>query len=72
MRSVTPHSGVEPCVGPKTIVMGFPRIVEECLLALAEHTSGWTAAEGVNVDVFTLLRYLFLNVCIEIVNLSES
>lgn len=24
MRSATPHRGVEPCVGPKTIVMRFP------------------------------------------------
>ena len=23
MRSATPHTGVEPSVGPKTVVMGF-------------------------------------------------
>ena len=35
---------VEPCAGPnKTIVKGFPRVVVECLLALAKHTRGWTA-----------------------------
>ena len=46
MRSATPHSGVEPCVGPKTIEWvsraskGMPSRV---------HTRGWTAVEGVNV-----------------------
>ena len=40
MGSATPHSGVESCVGPKTVVMGFPRIVVECLLALAERARG--------------------------------
>jgi hypothetical protein len=29
--------------------MGFPRVVVECLLALAKHTRGWTAIEGVNM-----------------------
>ena len=31
-------------------VMGFPRVVVECLgLALAKHTRGWAAIEGVNM-----------------------
>ena len=38
-----------PCAGPKTIEMGFPRVVVECLLALAKHTPGWTASESVNM-----------------------
>ena len=29
MRVATPHIGVEPCAGPKTDVMGFPRVVVE-------------------------------------------
>jgi hypothetical protein len=41
--------GVEPGAGPKTMVMGFPRVVVECLLALAKHTPGWTASESVNM-----------------------
>ena len=34
MRGTTPHIGAEPSVGPKTVVVGFPRVVVECLLAL--------------------------------------
>ena len=49
MRVATPHIGVEPCAGPKTDVMGFPHVVVECLLALAQHTRGWTAIEIVNL-----------------------
>ena len=48
MRGATPHIGVEPCAGPKTDVVGFPRVVVECLLALAQHTRRWTAIESVN------------------------
>ena len=33
MRVAAPHIGVEPCAGAKTDVMGFPRVVVECLLA---------------------------------------
>ena len=41
---------VEPSVRPKTVVVGFPRVVVECLLALAELASGEAAAvEGMNV-----------------------
>ena len=29
MRSTTPHIGAEPSVGPKTVVVGFPRVVVE-------------------------------------------
>ena len=37
-------------MGPKTVVVGFPRVVVECLLALAELASGGVAAvEGMNV-----------------------
>ena len=36
-------------MGPKTVVMGFPRVVVECLLALAQRTRGWTAVETVNL-----------------------
>ena len=36
MRVAAPHIGVEPCAGAKTDVMGFPRVVVECLLALAQ------------------------------------
>ena len=51
MSRATPHRGVEPGVRPKTVVMGFTRVVVECLLALAELTSGETAAvEGMNVN----------------------
>ena len=35
MGGATPHGGVEPSVGPKTVVVGFPRVVVVCLLALA-------------------------------------
>jgi hypothetical protein len=48
MRVATPHIGVEPCAGTKTDAMGFPRVVVECLLALAQHARGWTAIEIVN------------------------
>ena len=50
MGGATPHGGVEPSVGPKTVVVGFPRVVVKCLLALAELASGEAAAvEGMNV-----------------------
>ena len=51
MRAAAPHIGVEPlpCAGTKTDVMGFPRVVVECLLALAQHTRGRTAIEIVNL-----------------------
>ena len=49
MRVAAPHIGVEPCAGAKTDVMGFPRVVVECLLALAQHTRGRTAIEIVNL-----------------------
>ena len=49
MRVATPHIGVEPCAGAKTDVMGFPRVVVECLLALAQHTRGRTAIEIVDL-----------------------
>ena len=49
MRSTTPHIGAEPSVGPKTVVVGFPRVVIECLLALTERARGGAAAvEGIN------------------------
>ena len=38
MRGATAHTGVEPCVGPKTVVMGFPRVMIIGLLALAKYT----------------------------------
>ena len=41
--------GAEPSVGPKTVVVGFPRVVVECLLALTERARGGAAAvEGIN------------------------
>ena len=49
MRVAAPHIGVEPCAGAKTDVMGFPRVVVECLLALAQHTRGRTAIEIVDL-----------------------
>ena len=50
MGGATPHGGVEPGVGPKTVVVGFPRVVVECLLALAELARGEAAAvEGMDV-----------------------
>ena len=50
MGRATPHGGVEPSVGPKTVAVGFPRVVVECLLASAELASGGAAAvEGMNV-----------------------
>ena len=49
MRGTTPHIGAEPSVGPKTVVVGFPRVVVECLLALTERARGGAAAvEGIN------------------------
>jgi hypothetical protein len=45
----TPHTGVEPCVRPKTIVVGFPRIVIIRLLALAKTGRRFTALEWVHV-----------------------
>ena len=51
MSRATPHRGVEPSVRPKTVVMGFTRVVVKCLLALAELASGeTTAVEGMNVN----------------------
>ena len=50
MGGATPHGGVEPSVGPKTVVVGFPRVVVEGLLALAELARGQAATvEGMNV-----------------------
>ena len=45
MRVAAPHIGVEPCAGAKTDVMGFPRVVVECLLTLAQHTRRRTAVD---------------------------
>ena len=51
MGGATPHGGVEPGVGPKTVVVGFPRVVVVCLLALAELARRKAAAvEGMNLD----------------------
>ena len=51
MGGATPHGGVEPSVGPKTVVVGFPRVVVVCLLALAELARRKAAAVvGMNVD----------------------
>ena len=52
MRVATPYLGVEPCAGPKTDVVGFPRVVVECLLALAQHTH--TVHRGVMVLYLTV------------------
>ena len=49
MRGATAHTGVEPCVGPKTIVMSFPRVIVIRLLALAKFASRFAATEGVDV-----------------------
>ena len=58
MGSATPHSGVESCVGPKTVVMGFPRIVVECLLALAERARGLNGMGCVYIYSISLLYIL--------------
>ena len=50
MRVAAPHIGVEPCAGAKTDVMGFPRVVVECLLALAQRTRGRAAMEIVDLS----------------------
>ena len=51
MGGATPHGGVEPSVGPKTVVVGFPRVVVVCLLALAELARRTAAAvEGMNME----------------------
>ena len=49
MGGATPHGGVEPSVGPKTIVMSFPRVIVIGLLALAKFASRFAATEGVDV-----------------------
>ena len=49
MRGATAHTGVEPCVGPKTVVMSFPRVIVIGLLALAKFASRFAATEGVDV-----------------------
>ena len=49
MKGATAHTGVEPCVGPKTVVMSFPRVVVIGLLALAKTASRFAAQR----------RYLF-------------
>ena len=49
MRVAAPHIGVEPCAGAKTDVMGFPRVVVECLLALTQRTRGRAAIEIVDL-----------------------
>ena len=68
MRGTTPHIGAEPSVGPKTVVVGFPRVVVECLLALTERARGGAAAvEGtvylMGWGLFIISYYLFLSVC---------
>ena len=40
---------VEPSVGPKTVVMSFPRVIVIGLLALAKVASRFAATEGVDV-----------------------
>ena len=51
MSGATPHGRVEPGVGPKTVVVGFPRVVVVCLLALAELARRKAAAvEGMDLD----------------------
>ena len=50
MRGATAHTGVEPCVGPKTVVMSFPRVMIISLLALAKYAGGFAAMEGVDVN----------------------
>ena len=62
MRSTTPHIGAEPSVGvgPKTVVVGYPRVVVECLLAMTERTRGEAAAvEGMNIFWWHLRRGKF-------------
>ena len=66
MGGATPHGGVEPSVGPKTVVVGFPRVVVECLLALTERARGGAAAvEGINYIfngmgfVYNFLLFIF-------------
>ena len=49
LKGATAHTGVEPCVGPKTIVMGFPCVMIISLLTLAKYTSRFAAPKGVNV-----------------------
>ena len=57
MGRATPRRGIEPSVGPETVVVGVPRVVVECLLALAELASGEAAAvEGMNVFYKRLTR----------------
>ena len=62
MRSATPNRGIEPFVGPKTVLMGFPRVVIECLLELAELARGGAAAiEGVNMYKVGKLYYIYIH-----------
>ena len=52
LKGATAHTGVEPCVGPKTIVMSFPRVIVIGLLALAKTASRFAATEGVDVQPY--------------------
>ena len=52
MGGVTARTGVKPCVGPKTIVMSFPRVICTVvvgLLALAKPAGRFAATEGMDV-----------------------
>ena len=49
MSGSTPHIGVEPCVGPKTIVLGLTRVIVIELLALAKLTRRIATPEGVHL-----------------------
>ena len=50
LKGATAHTGVEPCVGqgvgPKTVVMSFPRVMIISLLALAKYAGGFAFLQG--------------------------
>ena len=52
MRGTTAHTGVEPCVGPKTVVMSFPRVVVIGLKLVEVHFFGWTLSPFLDVGNF--------------------
>ena len=61
MRSTTPHIGAEPSVGPKTVVVGFPRVVVECLLALTVFSNG-VVITVLDFRPRSVIDYLYLKI----------
>ena len=63
MRSATPHIGVGPCAGPKTIVMGFPYGILWCVRCTVYVWFGIfikTKNTAVKGQIFFLCYFVFI------------